>query len=463
VFQIENGPFAIFGEFEVNWSGLVIASGSWGQSHQQRQQTENNHDSSEYVSVGGIKVKLHLLCNGYFYIKCVKEIGLVSRYRVMDGEIILDRSQGNVMKLDDNEQALMDEIEIEAPRPRSARVLPKPTVYKPTNRMAPPPMESTAQEDIDAFANPTKQTAPPMYNEDPVDYGEMEEVEEQPYTQGDYVMQEEERPSPGYKSIDEEKSDLVNKLSRLEKKGFAVNKRLNVYSNIDDLRTEVKRITYSIDVEKSIKFSRRMLVACCTGLEFLNKKYNPFEIQLDGWSENVMESVDDYDEVFEELYVKYRSKVAVAPEIKLIMMLGGSAMMFHLTNSMFKSVMPNMNDILKQNPGLVQNMVDAVKNTNPRGAEQPAPSSDSSGQYEMKGPGVDISSLMGNIMMPPAPPMSTTAPEPIPAIDDDDDAISDIVEAPEEAEEDGDVKEVKVSTATKSKRGRKKKSVEINL
>ena len=115
-----------------------------------------------------------------------------------------------------------------------------------------------------------------------------------------------------------------------------------------------------------------MLIACCTGLEFLNKKYNPFRIQLDGWSENVMESVDDYDEVFEELYVKYRSKVAVAPEIKLIMMLGGSAMMFHLTNSMFKSVMPNMNDILKQNPGLVQNMVDAVKNTTPRNTEAPA-------------------------------------------------------------------------------------------
>jgi hypothetical protein len=379
----------------------------------------------------------------------------------MDGEIVLDRSQGNVMKLDDNEQALMDEIEIEAPRPRSSRILPKPTVYKPTSRSAPPPMESAVQEDIDAFANPTKQSAPPVYQEDPVDYGEMEEDEEQPYMQGDYTMQEEERPSPGYKSIDEEKADLVNKLGRLEKKGFAVNKRLNVYSNIDDLRTEVKRITYSIDVDKSIKFSRRMLIACCTGLEFLNKKYNPFEIQLDGWSENVMESVDDYDEVFEELYVKYRSKVAVAPEIKLIMMLGGSAMMFHLTNSMFKSVMPNMNDILKQNPGLVQNMVDAVKNTTPRNAEPPA----SSERYEMKGPGVDISSLMGNIMMPPAPPMSTTPPEPIPTIDydDDDDALSDIVEAPEEAGEESDVKEVKVSTSTKGKRGRKKKSVEINL
>ena len=53
-----------------------------------------------------------------------------------------------------------------------------------------------------------------------------------------------------------------------------------------------------------------MLIACTTGLEFMNKKYNPFEIQLDGWSENVMENVEDYDEVFEELYVKYRSKMA---------------------------------------------------------------------------------------------------------------------------------------------------------
>jgi len=382
----------------------------------------------------------------------------------MDGEITLNRSVGTVMKLDDNEQALMDEIEIEMPRPRSVRRVPKPAVYRPPQSSAPPP--STMQEDIDAFANPTKQSAPPQHQEDPVDYGEYEEEDdEQPqYMQGDYAMQEEERPSPGYKSIDEEKADLVNKLGRLEKKGFTVNKRLNVYSNVDDLRTEVKRITYSIDVDRSIKFSRRMLIACVTGLEFLNKKYNPFEIQLEGWSENVMENVDDYDEVFEELYVKYRTKMHVAPEVKLIMMLGGSAMMFHLTNSMFKSVMPNMNDILKQNPGLVQNMVDAVKNTTPRSAMESSTNESSGGErYEMKGPGVDISSLMGNIMMPPVPPMSTTAPEPIPSFDDDDDdAISDIVEGPADDEDDSDVKEVKVSAA-KGKRGRKKKSVEINL
>ena len=111
----------------------------------------------------------------------------------MDGEISLDRSVGNVMKLDDNEQALMDEIEIQAPRPRSSRRVPQPTVYKPQP-------QPTMQEDIDAFANPTKQSAPQQHQEEPVDYGEYDEEEmEQPqYMQGDYAIQEEERPSPGY-------------------------------------------------------------------------------------------------------------------------------------------------------------------------------------------------------------------------------------------------------------------------
>jgi hypothetical protein len=388
----------------------------------------------------------------------------------MDGEIILNRNNTNVMKLDDNEQALMNEIEIEIPRPQPV----KKQMPKPMKTQFTPPQTQTFQEDIDSFANPNKQNPPSIPpQEDPVDYGEYEEEDQgYEYAGGGSGMpyMEEEKPSPGYKTIDEEKADLVNKLGRLEKKGFTVNKRLNVYSPIDELRNEVKRITYSIDVDKSIKFSRRMLVACTTGLEFLNKKYNPFEIQLEGWSENVMENVDDYDEVFEELYVKYRTKMHVAPEVKLIMMLGGSAMMFHLTNSMFKSVMPNMNDVIKQNPGLVQNMMSAVQNTVPKSQQGASePSVDENGRREMQGPGFDISSLMGNIMMPPQPPMNTTSinkPEDT-EIDIEDD-ISDIAEPPnfDTVREGGDeeVREVKV-TQTKSKRGggKKKKTVEINL
>src|SRR6056300_1847370 len=237
---------------------------------------------------------------------------------------------------------------------------------------------------------------------------------------------QEEQPSKGYKSIDEEKSDILNKLARLERKGFGVNKRLNAYSSIEDLRNEYKRVTYTIDVDQSIKFSRKALMATVTGLEWANKKYNPFELSLDGWSESIMENLDDYDTVFEELHVKYGQKMQVAPEIKLLMMVGGSAMMFHLTNSMFKAAIPNLQDVLKQNPGLQQSMVSAVQNAVPR-SQAPSAPPPTGGSYEMQGPGIDISSLMGNIMMPPPPPMNSTpvpVREPTPDIEDD---ISDIV------------------------------------
>ena len=275
----------------------------------------------------------------------------------------------------------------------------------------------------------------------------------------------EEQPGEGYTSIEEEKADILNKLSRLEKKGFNVNKRLNAYSSITELRTELKRIMYGIETEQSIKFSRRMLIACVTGVEFLNKRYNPFDVQLEGWSESVMENVDDYDGVFEELYVKYRTKVAVAPEIKLIMMLGGSAMMFHLTNSMFKTAMPNMNDVLKQNPDLVKNMMNAVKNTQQRQAgaapedptERPASPVDiRTGRREMKGPGLDISSLMGGIMMPPMMPMNTRITEV--TEEEDNESVSDIVSISGESTG-GEVREVKIAKPRKSK----KKMNEVTL
>ena len=155
----------------------------------------------------------------------------------------------------------------------------------------------------------------------------------------------------------------------------------------------------------------------------------------------------------------------MAPEVKLIMMLGGSAMMFHLTNSMFKAAIPNVNDILKQNPGLAQSMMNAAKNTVPRGAV-PAPSSSEGGsdQYEMSGPGIDLSQLMGTISMPQPPPVSSTAfSRPI-EVDDQADDVSDIVSEHEgnTGEDEEQVKEVAIPDA-KPKRGRKSKKNEINL
>ena len=53
----------------------------------------------------------------------------------------------------------------------------------------------------------------------------------------------------------------------------------------------------------------------------------------------------------------------MAPELKLIFQLGGSALMVHMTNTMFKSAMPGMDDIMKQNPELMKQFTQAAANS----------------------------------------------------------------------------------------------------
>lgn len=362
-------------------------------------------------------------------------------------DIVLDRGNtGNVIKLDQSEQDMLNSIEIET-RPR------KP--FKKRSHRPQPVFNSS--ENIKAFTNPQKvsnpepEEAPYMNDYQESDYGGMEaEVDPEPQ----YYDEPSEEDT---RAIDEEKSDILNKLSRLEKKGVRINKRLNMYSSLEELRSELKRASYGIEVDQALRFSKRMLVACVTGIEFLNKRYNPFDLQLEGWSESVMENTDDYDGVFEELYNKYKGNMKVAPELRLIMMLGGSAMMFHLTNSMFKTAIPNMNDVLKQNPDLVKNMMSAVQNTAARasGPSEP-PSQPSNGPREMQGPGIDISSLMNGIMMPPPPPVSTNV-----EVIEETESVSDIISI--SGQSDTDVKDLSLKTTKKRGRPRKKTENAVSM
>ena len=115
--------------------------------------------------------------------------------------------------------------------------------------------------------------------------------------------------------------------------------------------------------QNSVKFQGNMMMAAINGLEFLNNRFDPFDVKLDGWGEQINENISDYDEIFAELHDKYKSKATMAPELKLLFQLGGSAMMVHMTNTMFKSALPNMDDIMRQNPDLMQQFQSAAVNS----------------------------------------------------------------------------------------------------
>jgi hypothetical protein len=160
-----------------------------------------------------------------------------------------------------------------------------------------------------------------------------------------------------------EKFKYLRKLEELERKGVDLSKKYSMESNLQEMRGEYETIIEEKKKQNSIKFQGNMLMAFINGVEFLNNKFDPFDIKLDGWGEQFNENIEDYDDVFGELYEKYSSKASMAPELKLLFQLGGGAMMVHMTNTMFKSSIPGMDDILRQNPDLMKSFQTAAVNS----------------------------------------------------------------------------------------------------
>ena len=106
-------------------------------------------------------------------------------------------------------------------------------------------------------------------------------------------------------------------------------------SNLQEMMGECEMIMEEKEKHNSVKFQGNMMMAIINGIEFLNNRYDPFDVKIDGWGEQINENINDYDDIFGELHEKYKSKASVSPELKLLFQLGGSAMMVHMSNTMF--------------------------------------------------------------------------------------------------------------------------------
>jgi len=177
------------------------------------------------------------------------------------------------------------------------------------------------------------------------------------------------KPKMSPEELLREKFKILRKLEDIERKGGRLTKKYTMESSLLEMQGEYEMIIAEKERSNSCKFQGRMLMAAVTGLEFLNNRFDPFDVKLDGWSEQINENINEYDEIFAELHEKYKSKAKMAPELKLLFQLGGSAIMVHMTNTMFKSSLPGMDDIMRQNPELMQQFtqaaVNSMGNTNP--------------------------------------------------------------------------------------------------
>jgi hypothetical protein len=203
-----------------------------------------------------------------------------------------------------------------------------------------------------------------------------------------------------------QKQGYLTKLQRLENGGIK-GQRMTMGNSLEELKAEYEKLTDSRNLEASLRFQRNALMTFVTGVEMVNDKFGhrlPVKPRLKGWSESVHTNIEDFDEIFEELYDLYKDKAKMHPLMRLVGTLGVSGVMYHLTNSAAeRSGVPGMQDILNENPELQRQFAAAMMSKMGGGL----------GQFMSAAGGMPMGpppSAMGPGVPPPAAPSMPSMP-----------------------------------------------------
>jgi hypothetical protein len=123
-----------------------------------------------------------------------------------------------------------------------------------------------------------------------------------------------------------------------------------------------------------IEFWKSTFVYGAKGCEYLNKTFDPFGFDLNGWADHFSAiDANSNDEIFGELYDKYKSKFdGYSVELRAILMFAGSAGAFVTANSI--SNVPGMSKIKENNPELFDKIKANVQNVTKNKINNMAPS-----------------------------------------------------------------------------------------
>lgn len=130
----------------------------------------------------------------------------------------------------------------------------------------------------------------------------------------------------------QEKVEMLTRISKMSKQGFAVTKRWTVRDDIDEIRFECYRMTRESNSKKAVKSMQHGLITLATILEFANSVLNPFNLKLQGFSRNMMLTVSDYDDSLEAIHHKWSGKTSIGPELTVLFTFATSAVFHHAGN-----------------------------------------------------------------------------------------------------------------------------------
>uniref|UniRef100_A0A6C0CPD4 Uncharacterized protein n=1 Tax=viral metagenome TaxID=1070528 RepID=A0A6C0CPD4_9ZZZZ len=156
---------------------------------------------------------------------------------------------------------------------------------------------------------------------------------------------------------------MIKKLEEWAEKGTYKNgSNFTMESDFDEVEDEYEGALEEKRKKDSVKLQGWWFTTVVNTIEYGNALLNPFDLNLDGWGEQVSEDLDSYDEIFSELHEKYKGG-KMAPEVSLLLRLGFSAAVVNMSNKMLSSATPGFNDVMKQSPELMKMFSNAAVET----------------------------------------------------------------------------------------------------
>jgi len=176
------------------------------------------------------------------------------------------------------------------------------------------------------------------------------------FTEKNDSVHKEEEKTKSKEELLLEKLDMLRKLCELKEAGVNISQNYNMNSDYNMMKYEYELHKGIRSKQNAVNWMSSMSLNCIYGLEMLNDKYNPFDLKLKGWSEQMNADINNYYDVFGDLYEKYNKPgKQMAPEVKLLLMLSGSALKFHLSNTVINSL-PTLGDTINNNPELAEKL-----------------------------------------------------------------------------------------------------------
>jgi hypothetical protein len=156
------------------------------------------------------------------------------------------------------------------------------------------------------------------------------------------------------------KRAMIKKLEEWYDKGHIKHSsHFNMDSVYEEVEDEYETALEDKRKKDSVKLQGWWFMTAVNSIEYANSAFNPFDINLDGWGEQVSEDIESYEEIFSELHDKYKGG-KLSPEISLLLRLGFSAAVVNITNKALSTATPGFNDIIKQSPELMKMFTSAT-------------------------------------------------------------------------------------------------------